>query len=137
LVRLNESTQGCTRQKRDIAREKDDRALSARKPRFRLLERMRRSQLRFLNDKAQIRSIAYQCLYCVSSVTDDQGYGRWRNRLRDLEDVFNERFSGEPMQDLRHTRLHSGPLACGEHDDVYIGWHHLCYTTNILRSFDS
>ena len=104
--------------------------------RLRLPKGVRRSQLGFLNDEVQFRSTAYRGLYRVCSVTDDQGHRRWRNSRRCLEDVLDERPSGERMQDFRQPRLHSRAVACGEHDDVYVRGAHLCYTTNILRPLD-
>jgi hypothetical protein len=92
--------------------------LPSGEPSLRLLEGVGRPELWLLNGEPNIGVFASLLANHLGTVADDQRDSGWRNGIRGLQNMLNQRASGQRMQHLRQPGLHTGSLAGSEDNDV-------------------
>ena len=130
-VRLEERLEGFDGQQRHVSRQKDDGAGLSFENASGLQERVPCSQLLFLDHKA--RATVFQHVpNLVGPVADDDSGCSGGEAGGGPKDSVYQRESADRVQHLGELRLHSGPLASREDDNVDIGHVLHGYQANIL-----
>ncbi len=112
-----EGTQGIDLDQRHVAVQ-DEHALAAAEVGYRLLQRMAGAELWRLLHPEDVVALGEGRGHPLAAVAVDDHGARRRQCGGGIEDVGQQRPTGEGVQDLRQGRLHAGTLTRGEDHDA-------------------
>ena len=121
VMRLDQRSQRRRPQQRHVAIQEHHGAAAPSQVRFRLEQRVRRTELRLLQCKQQAQPFPKDFLNALRTVTQDHDCCLRPQRVGGPQDVLDQRHAEHAVHHLRFKRFHSRPFAGREDDDVSVG----------------